>query len=222
MLEDAELDLDVVHVLLPPDLHARAASTLIEHGIHVFLEKPMATTAKECSELIEQAMTHNVMVGVNHNFLFAPVYENLRNDLSSGKLGQPDHVTITWNRGLEQLQSGPFDLWMLRDPRNIMLEIGPHCVASMLDLVGPSRNHWSSNVQPGDSTRRSGILSPMERRGWAGTSCRLPLTCRSRPGLPSSSSMFVAAWRVRPSTLSGTPIYCTSTRGMGWISTAIG
>ena len=26
---------------------------------------------------------------------------------------------------------------MLRDPRNIVLEIGPHCLASMLDLVGP-------------------------------------------------------------------------------------
>ena len=135
--EDVELDLDVVHVLLPPDLHARAASTLIEHGVHVFLEKPMAITAEDCSELIEQAITHNVMVGVNHNFLFAPVYENLRNDLSSGKLGQPDHVTMTWNRGLDQLQSGPFNLWMLRNPRNIVLEIGPHCLASMLDLVGP-------------------------------------------------------------------------------------
>ena len=137
MLEDAEIDLDVVHVLLPPDLHASAASTLIEHGIHVFLEKPMATTASDCSDLVEQATAHNVMVGVNHNFLFAPVYEKLRDDLRSGKLGQPDHVTITWNRELDQLQSGPFNLWMLRDPRNIVLEIGPHCLAAMLDLVGP-------------------------------------------------------------------------------------
>ena len=53
MLEDAELNLDVVHVLLPPDLHARAASALIKRGLHVFVEKPMAITTKECSELIE-------------------------------------------------------------------------------------------------------------------------------------------------------------------------
>ena len=137
MLGDAELGLDVVHVLLPPDIHARAASTSIEHGLHVFIEKPMATTARECADLIEQSTIHNVMVGVNHNFLFAPVYENLRNDLRAGKLGQADHVVITWNRSLEQLHSGPFNLWMLRDPRNIVLEIGAHCLASMLDLVGP-------------------------------------------------------------------------------------
>ena len=137
MLEDGELALDAVHVLLPPDLHARAASALIERSLHVLLEKPMAITAKECSELIEQAAARGVTIGVNHNFLFAPTYENLKDDLKSGKIGRPDHVTITWNRGLDQLQSGLFNLWMLRDPRNIILEIGPHCLAPILDLVGP-------------------------------------------------------------------------------------
>ena len=137
MLQECRGKLDVVHVLLPPDLHASAASSLIDQGLHVFLEKPMATTPLDCAELIEKASERNLALGVNHNFLFAPVYERLRDDLSAGRLGQPDHVTITWNRELDQLQSGPFNLWMLRDPRNILLEIGPHCLATMLDLVGP-------------------------------------------------------------------------------------
>ncbi|MBV8488857.1 MAG: NAD-dependent epimerase/dehydratase family protein [Planctomycetaceae bacterium] len=137
MLSDEAARLNVVHVLLPPDVHGRAAETLINRGVSVLLEKPMATTPAECSGLIQQKNSHNVSVGVNHNFLFAPVYENLRDDLASGRLGRPDHIVITWNRGLDQLQSGPYHLWMLRDPRNIVLEIGPHCLAPMLDLVGP-------------------------------------------------------------------------------------
>ena len=137
MVGDGELALDAVHVLLPPDLHARAASALIEKRVHVLLEKPMAISESECSELIAQAATRNVTVGVNHNYLYAPIYESLREDLASGKIGRPDHLTITWNRGLDQLQSGPFDLWMLRDPRNVILEIGPHCLAPILDLLGP-------------------------------------------------------------------------------------
>ena len=134
MLEDGELALDAVHVLLPPDLHARAAPALIERSLHVLLEKPIAITAKECSELIEQATARGVMIGVNHNFLFAPTYENLKDDLKSGKIGRPDHVTITWNRGLDQLQSGPFSLWMLRDPRNIILEI--RALVAAVDMAG--------------------------------------------------------------------------------------
>lgn len=70
MLGDGELALNTVHVLLPPDLHARAASTLIDRSLHVLLEKPMAIAARECSELIEQAAARGVTIGVNHNFLF--------------------------------------------------------------------------------------------------------------------------------------------------------
>ena len=78
MLSEGRAGLDAVHVLLPPDLHAQAASALLDAGLHVFLEKPMATDAEECSALVERAASRGVAIGVNHNFLFAPVYEELR------------------------------------------------------------------------------------------------------------------------------------------------
>ena len=53
MLSTARLD--VVHVLLPPELHAKMASETIDAGVHVFLEKPMATCGDDCSNLIEKA-----------------------------------------------------------------------------------------------------------------------------------------------------------------------
>jgi nucleoside-diphosphate-sugar epimerase/predicted dehydrogenase len=130
--------LDVIHVLLPPDLHAPAAARAIDAGIHVLLEKPMATCDQECADLITRAIARKVKIGISHNFLFAPIYEQLRNDLRSGKLGRPDQIAITWSKGLDQLQAGPFDLWMLREPKNIMLEVGSHLLAFVLDLVGLS------------------------------------------------------------------------------------
>ena len=66
--------LDVVHVLLPPELHAQTAAEIINAGLHVLLEKPMATCVEECTNLIEQARSKRVKIGVSHNFLFAPVY----------------------------------------------------------------------------------------------------------------------------------------------------
>src|SRR4051812_24396031 len=137
MLAKRDLGLDAIHVLLPPDLHASAARAIIDAGLHVLMEKPMAVSAEQCEELLDRAQAREVKIGVNHNFLFAPIYESLKNDLTAGKLGRPDHLRITWNRGLDQLHFGPYNLWMLRDPRNIILEIGSHSVASMLDLVGP-------------------------------------------------------------------------------------
>jgi predicted dehydrogenase/nucleoside-diphosphate-sugar epimerase len=129
--------LDAIHVLLPPDGHARAASAILEAGVSVLLEKPMATSVADCQALIDRAQAQGVVLGVSHNFLFAPVYQRLSDDLRAGRLGRPDAITITWHKALDQLQAGPFDLWMLREPGNILLEIGPHLVAPMLELAGP-------------------------------------------------------------------------------------
>jgi nucleoside-diphosphate-sugar epimerase/predicted dehydrogenase len=128
--------LDTVHILLPPDLHYDAARIILAAGVNVFLEKPMCERAEECDSLVALAAERSLRLGVGHNFLFAEPYEKLRRDLKSGVLGKIDQVTISWNRVLPQAMHGPFDIWMLRDPRNILIEIGSHTVAQMLDLIG--------------------------------------------------------------------------------------
>lgn len=132
----AEETLDAVHVLLPPDRHFEAARAILDAGVNVFLEKPMCDHAADCESLVRLAQDQGLRIGVGHNFLFSEPYEQLRHDLRRGVLGKIDHVTITWHRPLPPILHGPFDIWMLRDPRNILLEIGSHSVAHMLDLVG--------------------------------------------------------------------------------------
>lgn len=128
--------LDVVHVLLPPQEHFAAARRLLEAGLHVLLEKPMCGTPEECAELLRVAERRGCRVGVSHNFLFSPVVERLTDDVRSGRLGPIGEMTVTWNRELPQLRSGPFDVWMLAEPAHILLEIGSHWIAYLLELVG--------------------------------------------------------------------------------------
>lgn len=129
--------LDAVHLLLPPDLHVEAARTILEAGVHVLSEKPLGTAFADCGTLVTLAEAKKLTLGVGHNFLYSTPYEELRRDVRLGLLGPLDQVTITWQKELPQVTSGPFDLWMLRDPGNIMLEVGSHSVAHLLDLVGP-------------------------------------------------------------------------------------
>ena len=128
---------NVVHVLLPPHLHFEASRQILESGRHVFLEKPMALRAAECRVLADLAVAKNLRLAVNHNFLFLPAYEKLRQQAGDGTLGKLDHITVNWLYPLGQIQSGPFDNWMLREPGNLFLELGPHLVAFAMDLVGP-------------------------------------------------------------------------------------
>ncbi len=131
----AASELDVVHVLVPPDVHAAVARQCMAAGVHVFVEKPMATSSLECGELISTAERHGVQLGINHNFLFSRVYEDLRRCIESGKVGRVDAIDIAWNKHLPQLNNGPFSIWMLRDPANLLLELGPHVVSPVLDLA---------------------------------------------------------------------------------------
>jgi predicted dehydrogenase/nucleoside-diphosphate-sugar epimerase len=131
-----QTDLDVVHVLSPPDSHFETARKVIEARRHVFIEKPMALTAVHCQELVSLAAERGMALGVNHNFLFLKSYEQLRAKIRNGDVGRLDQVTINWLFGLGLIKFGPFNSWMLRDPRNLFLEIGSHLCAFAIDLIG--------------------------------------------------------------------------------------
>ncbi|HSV77815.1 MAG TPA: NAD-dependent epimerase/dehydratase family protein [Ramlibacter sp.] len=127
---------DAVHVLLPPDLHTFAATRLLEAGVDVLLEKPMALSEAECDALTALAAARGRRLGVSHNFLFLPAYERLRAAVRRGELGRIDHLSVDWLSVLPQLKFGPFNTWMLREPGNLLLEVGPHLAAFAVDLLG--------------------------------------------------------------------------------------
>lgn len=137
LAEMLKLKLDVVHVLLPPDLHIDTTRQILEAGTSVFLEKPMGLDSVACQSLVDLAAAKGLKLAVNHNFLFLPAYEKLREQAFDGTIGHLDQVTINWLYALGLIQFGPFNNWMLREPQNLWFELGPHLTAFMMDLVGP-------------------------------------------------------------------------------------
>src|SRR3954471_20369878 len=129
--------LDAVHVLLPPDLHFDAARVILASGRHVFIEKPMALSAAQCDELEAMAASRGLRLAVKHNFLFLPAHEKLRREARDRALGKPTRISINWLFPFALVKSGPFNNWILRKPENMFLELGPHLIAFMIDLIGP-------------------------------------------------------------------------------------
>jgi predicted dehydrogenase/nucleoside-diphosphate-sugar epimerase len=136
--------LDSVHVLVPPDRHHSLAKTALQSGVNVFLEKPMCTSVEEANELVELARDSGLYLGINHNMQYAGAYQRLRETVRSGVLGPLDHVTFNHFAELGQIRFGPFDSWMLCAPGNVLLEIGPHLVSGLLDLVGAPDDVWAT------------------------------------------------------------------------------
>jgi predicted dehydrogenase len=67
------IDVDAAIVALPNHLHAPVSIELLERGIHVLLEKPMALSRRECDAILQAASAgHAVLtVGLMRRFLHA-------------------------------------------------------------------------------------------------------------------------------------------------------
>ncbi len=133
----AEAGLDAVHVLTPPGLHCAHALKALQAGAHVLVEKPFAVSRAEAEVMVAAAGAANRQVAVNHNFLALPAYLRLKAMIAGGVPGRVDSADIRWRYPLAPLRSGPYGLWMLRSPQNLLLELGPHLFAFAQDLFGP-------------------------------------------------------------------------------------
>jgi predicted dehydrogenase/nucleoside-diphosphate-sugar epimerase len=128
---------DVAHVLAPPDAHATIARRLLEAGMHVLLEKPMATNLADCEALTELAVEKSLVLGVNQNFIFHPAYRAARRILiDRRKLGNIRSLHVTFSVPLRQLGARQFGHWMFREPVNILLEQAVHPLSQIVDLLG--------------------------------------------------------------------------------------
>jgi UDP-N-acetyl-2-amino-2-deoxyglucuronate dehydrogenase len=80
---------DSVSLCLPHHLHAPVCAEAAAAGVHVLMEKPLATSVEECDEIIEVCERHGVQLGVVYQHRFNENTQLLRELLQSGKLGKP-------------------------------------------------------------------------------------------------------------------------------------
>ena len=77
-----------VSVAVPTSLHREVAGLAIERGVHVLVEKPIASTVAEGRELIAVAQQRGVVLAVGHVERFNPAVIELKRRLDAGELGR--------------------------------------------------------------------------------------------------------------------------------------
>ncbi|BCG58266.1 Gfo/Idh/MocA family protein [Paenibacillus sp. URB8-2] len=84
----ANEQLDVIDIAAPTYLHAEMACSLLERGIHVFCEKPMARHSVDAWKMVETAKRNGRKLMIGQCLRFWPGYEYLKDVVDSGKFGQ--------------------------------------------------------------------------------------------------------------------------------------
>lgn len=80
-------DIDVVYVVLPPSMHEEYVIRAAKAGKHVWCEKPMAVTAKECQNMIDACTKNKVTLSIGYRLQHEPNTQEYVKTLRDGKIG---------------------------------------------------------------------------------------------------------------------------------------
>jgi len=86
MLEDK--DIDAVSIVTMWDQHTDPTIAALEAGKHVFLEKPMASTAADCNRIIAAAKKAKGILQIGHICRFNPRYRMAKQAIEAGRIGE--------------------------------------------------------------------------------------------------------------------------------------
>ncbi len=88
-----EVHPDVVHNCTPNGMHYELNKYIMEQGIHVYCEKPLAITLEQGKELVRIAQEKSVAAGVNFNYRNNAMVQEMRERVANGSVGRVFHVT---------------------------------------------------------------------------------------------------------------------------------
>ncbi|WP_371778622.1 Gfo/Idh/MocA family protein [Streptosporangium subroseum] len=79
---------DAVIIATQDRLHTGPAVRLADLGYHILLEKPMATSEREASEIADAARRNGIMLAVCHVLRYTPYTRTLKRLLDEGRIGR--------------------------------------------------------------------------------------------------------------------------------------
>jgi UDP-2-acetamido-3-amino-2,3-dideoxy-glucuronate N-acetyltransferase len=123
-------DIDAVVISTPSHTHYRLAKAALLAGKHVYVEKPIATSALETQELytLSEHMQKILMVG--HLLMYHPVVHRLKQLIEEGYLGE-----------IRYIQSDRLNLNPHRADRSVFWDLAPHDLSMMMYILGTGPLH---------------------------------------------------------------------------------
>ncbi|WP_035834062.1 Gfo/Idh/MocA family protein [Jonesia quinghaiensis] len=128
-------DYDVVIIVSPSATHHDQATQLIEAGIPVIVDKPLAVGTQAAQSIVDAASRHNVPLTVFQNRRWDREQLTLRHLVDTHQLGD----IHTFERRWERWRPEPKNRWKENDPASggLLHDLGAHLVDSAVQLFGP-------------------------------------------------------------------------------------
>jgi predicted dehydrogenase len=123
VLDDDEIE--AVVIATPSIEHARLAALALGVNKHVFVEKPMALTARSAQEVVNLAAQRQRILMVGHLLRYHPAYQRVAEIINEGELGDPYYMYST-----------RVNLGVYREKENALLSLAPHDITTAFMYLG--------------------------------------------------------------------------------------
>lgn len=120
-------DVDAVAIATPVSSHFELAKAAIEAGKHVLIEKPITSACQQAQELIALAEQNQVVLMVDHTFVFTGAVRKMRQLIEDGELGE-----------LYYFDSERINLGLLQQDVNVLWDLATHDLSILLYLFDES------------------------------------------------------------------------------------
>ncbi|QKW07618.1 Gfo/Idh/MocA family oxidoreductase [Streptomyces sp. NA04227] len=132
----ADEAVDALVVCTPHTLHTRPALAAARAGVHVLLEKPMATTLAECDAITQECARNDVVLALGHIQHYLPLTAGARTAVADGLIGRP---VAAVDRRATDYRPGHRPAWFF-DPAlaggGAVMNIGAHCIDRLTWATG--------------------------------------------------------------------------------------
>jgi predicted dehydrogenase len=94
-------------------------------GKHTFIEKPMASSALECRELIRIAESKGLTIVIGHTFIYSPPVRKIKEIIGNRALGE-----------IQYISARRLNLGLFQTDINVAWDLAPHDISIILFVLG--------------------------------------------------------------------------------------
>ena len=127
-------DVDAIAIATPVWTHYRLAIDALRAGKHILVEKPLAASVVEATEIAETADRLGLAAMVGHTFQYNPAVNAVRDLINRGELGQVYYINAT-----------RVNLGLLQPDINVIWDLAPHDISILLHVLNLEPRQVSAN-----------------------------------------------------------------------------
>jgi predicted dehydrogenase len=123
IIDDATID--AVAIATPVSTHHALATACLKARKHTFVEKPLAISSAECTQLIELADAQALTLMVGHTFVYTTTVRKIKEIVESGEIGE-----------LMNISCRRLNLGLIQKDINVAWDLAPHDISIILFIMG--------------------------------------------------------------------------------------